>query len=226
MPVKIISKAFPAGIGYDIQVTDQQASLLDYLEALNEYILKGKLTRTRQNTDQCEGCDGCCAERIPLTMVDLYMLQQALQKQGENRTLEQVLRRYAYVKAEGRVVDITLARDEAGRCVFFDPATNKCTIYSFRPLVCQTFICCLASDRARKLREEIVNSGEDQLVKWSLTNIAWDSLFNELWEPDISLEDWEDTPFKNKHSYGEILIKDLCSPDLWQKLLLNPPEEV
>lgn len=226
MTVKIITKTFPQGKGYDLEIINEEASLQDYLEALNEHILKGNLTRTRQNIDMCEGCDGCCSERIPLTNIDVQMLQQGLKAQGEIRTLAEVVRRYTYVQVEGSVVDITLARNEEGTCVFLNPETKRCGIYPFRPLVCQTFICCPTSPRARALRETVVNKGEDQLVKWCLTNVAWDKLFNEIWEPDISLEDWDDTPFKDKLTYALVPIKDVCTPKLWKKLFATPEEDV
>jgi len=221
MTVKIITKSFFQGIGYDIQIINEQASLQDYLEALNKHILEAELTRTRQKVNHCEGCDSCCSERIPLTIIDVYMLQQGLMVQGETRTLAEIIRRYAYVQAEGRAVDITLARNENGKCVFLNPDTKKCRIYPFRPLVCQTFICCPVSLRARRLREAVVNQGEDQLVKWCLTYIPWNNLFNEVWEPKISLADWEDTPFKDRITYDSVLIKDVCDPELWQQLYLS-----
>jgi hypothetical protein len=221
MSVKIITKSFPQGKGYDLQIMDEKASLQDYLGALNKHILEAELTRTRQKVNKCEGCDGCCSERIPLTSIDVYMLQQGLKPKGETKTLAEIIRRYAYVQAEGRVVDITLARNEDGKCVFLNPDTKKCRIYPFRPLVCQTFICCPVSSRARRLRETVVNQGEDQLVKWCLSNIPWDKLFNEVWEPEISLADWEDTPFRDRFTYGSVLIKDICKPELWQQLYLG-----
>jgi Fe-S-cluster containining protein len=193
MAVKVIAKTFLDRIGYDLQIVDENASLQDYLEALNQHFLEGELTRTRYATSKCEGCDSCCSERIPLTNIDILMLQKGLEAQGEKRALEEVVRRYAYVVAEGSVVDITLARDELGRCIFLNPETRKCKIYSFRPLVCQTFICSPSTSAARELRQTVVNLGEDQLVKWCLTNIPWERLFNQVWEPEISLDDWENT---------------------------------
>jgi len=226
MSVKIISKSFPQGKGYDIQILNEQANLQDYLEALNEYILKEDLTRTRKNVDNCEGCDGCCAERIPLTSIDVYRLQEGLKARGEMRSFSEVIRRYAYVQAEGNVVDITLARNEDGSCVFLNPKSKRCEIYVYRPLVCQTFICCPASFRARALRETVVNQGEDQLVKWCLTNVPWEKLFNEVWKADIVLEDWVDTPFKDKLTYASVRIRDLCPPKLWENLLITAGEDV
>lgn len=218
MGVKILPKKFPSGWGYDLQVLDEEVTVQDYLDALNKYIIEGNLTRKRGHQGFCEGCDTCCAEPIPLTSIDIYRLQQGLKEQGLEVSWEQIIKRYTYVRAEGPVVDITLGQDAVGKCLFLDKELGKCTIYEYRPLVCQTYICAPVSRRAEALREIITNVGEDELVKWCLDNIPEEQLYHEWWEPQVRREDWQDTPFNNKLSYGEVRLKELCSPWIWKKL--------
>lgn len=218
LSIKIFPKKFYSGLGYDLQVLNEKASIQDYLDALNEYLLEGNLTRRRGRQVQCEGCDVCCAERIPLTIIDIYLLQQGLKEQGFDLSWEEIIKKYTYVRAEGRVVDITLGQDEDGKCLFLNKKQGKCTIYRYRPLVCQTYICAPTSRKAEKLRECITNVGEDQLVKWCLENIPEEQLYHELWEPEVQREDWVDTPFKDKTTYAEILLKEVCPRKLWKEL--------
>jgi len=217
--VKIIAKNFSTGAGYDLQVLETGASLRDYLEALNNFILEGQLTRSRGTQSQCAGCDLCCHERIPLTLVDIYQLKRGLAELGQDLALADIIKRYTNVKAEGSVIDITLGQTELGECLFLETENKKCTIYNHRPLVCQTYICAPLSQRAERLRETIVNLGEDQLVKWCLQNIPEAELYHEAWEPEVNPADWIDTPFQGKEDYDEVLIKEICPPRLWQALL-------
>ncbi|MDS1029616.1 YkgJ family cysteine cluster protein [Bacillota bacterium LX-D] len=218
MSIKVLPKNFSKGIGYDLQVANEDATVQDYLDAINQYILEGNFTRLRQQVKQCEGCEGCCAERIPLTIIDLYNLQKALELGQGELPMDKIISKYTYVQAEGPVVDIALGQNSAGNCLFLDPKEKRCTIYGNRPLVCQTYICAPASPRAQKLREKIVNMGEDQLVKWCLENIPQDRLFHEAWEPRVRIEDWENTPFADKKNYSEVPLKNICPPKFWQAL--------
>jgi len=225
IPVKIKNKT-----GYDIQITDSTATVQDYLDALNYAILREPLARTRApgKGKKCYGCDLCCGERIPLTLPDALALSALLaQRAGSSNVqnssasnfpqLQKFLARYGYVLVEGRAVDITLRLDEDGFCPFLDRKRRLCTVYEARPLVCQTFICCPQTRRARDLRSAIVNTGEDELVRqWLLatTQTGKPPLIHEALEPDLRLEDWKATAFASKINYSQVFLKDICSrPD-------------
>lgn len=228
--------------GYDIEILDSTATVQDYLEAINNAILQKPLARTRApgRRNNCFGCDLCCGERIPLTLLDALALSNILFKNTrspKNNTqcqakdslqnsnlqnsctnnfprLKKFLDRYGHVLVEGRAVDITLRLEEDGLCPFLDRKHHLCTIYESRPLVCQTFICCPQTKRARELRSVIVNTGEDELVRQLLleaTRTGKPSLIHEAYEPDLRLKDWKATAFAGKTDYSQVFLKDICS---------------
>ncbi len=50
-------------LNYDVQILDQQASVQDYLDALNDF--------QEEKVAPCDGCSNCCWERVPLTAPDV-----------------------------------------------------------------------------------------------------------------------------------------------------------
>lgn len=214
-------------LGFDLMVKGDNVTVQDYLDHINKYILKGKFNRLRRDINDCEGCNGCCGERIPLTYIDVLNLSLAPYVKEivglENPKLKELVERIGQIIIEGRSVDIILDRNEKGECIFLDEDTKKCKIYQFRPLVCQTFICCQQSDRAEQLRNKIVNLGEDELVRQWLQECFQRQepmFFHEAYEPDIRLEDWVETPF-NTDKYEKVVIKDICNLEQWQNLSMR-----
>ncbi|KKM12243.1 hypothetical protein SY88_03500 [Clostridiales bacterium PH28_bin88] len=238
-------------MGYDVRVLDEGATLQDYLAGMEEAIEKLPLTRRRCLGNGCRGCDACCGERIPLTSIDLLRIYHRLsrdfhQQKGflsvgisatkasacakglaqakfslETLAWHQALRRYGYVVAEGRKVDIIVRTGEDGRCVFLEPHSRLCGIYPVRPLVCRTYICCPQTARVERLRAEVVNLGEDQLVRDWLLDAAVRGAqpdFHEGYVAAPARDDWPPTPFAEKRDYAEVLLKDVCSTKLWQQL--------
>lgn len=226
MRLEIVSKYFGNGdFGYDIKLNEDGACVQDYLDALNAALVDLNLSRSRQKTTVCRGCDLCCAERIPLTSIDLEILAASphakvtLNDTGDG--LPKMIKRFCHVYVNGRSVDITLRLGEDGKCVFLDRETKTCSVYDFRPFVCQTFICCSASPQALELREVLVNAGEDELVRRWLEYVKAATM--ELWydeadDPDVDFSDWDEGPFTGKKSYSQLLLKNLLPEDLWNKL--------
>lgn len=221
MRVRVFTVEVKGQKGYDVEVLSPEATVQDYLDGLNRLIEEGGLARLRCAIKLCAGCDRCCAERIPLTSIDVFQLRQA-QGIGGN-SLYQVLSRCAEVEVESPWVDITLSRDGSGACLFLNKENRHCKIYAHRPLVCQTFICSPATERAKSLRSTVVNTGEDELVRlWLMEGMLTGSLLvNKGGAKDLSLTDWEENPFTGKLNYGQILLKDLCPEKLWSALSLQ-----
>lgn len=203
--------------GYDIAINDREATVQDYLDALNKAIAELPLTRARAQRSACAGCDLCCAERAPLTWIDILQLSVG----KRDFSLGGLLRKVAYIVVDGPVVDIMLRRGKDGKCIFLDRTSRLCGIYSRRPLVCQVFICAPATGRARRLWEITVNKGEDELVRrWlgeALTK-GYTPCFDEGYNPCPRLEDWVPTPYTGKTSYREVAIKELVPRGLWKQL--------
>ncbi|MEW6446498.1 MAG: YkgJ family cysteine cluster protein [Bacillota bacterium] len=198
--------------GYDVAVYSKSATVQDYLDALNRAFASLPLTRLRRPEEPaCHGCDRCCAERAPLTVIDCLNLSLAT----ETRTLGDFLTHYSNVAVAGPVVDITLRRLEDGYCVFLDRQTRTCRVYPVRPFVCQTFFCCPAAPRALALREAITNKGEDELVRrWLRTR----RVVHYAEMPRVRSRDWPRTPFTEKWDYKAVSIRSVVSRQLWREL--------
>ncbi len=200
-------------VGYDIRVNDRTASVQDYINAVNSFIRLGKCCRSRNpEAESCYGCDSCCRERIPVTLIDALNLIDG----GMEKTIENLF----HVFLEGPVVDITMGLDEAGRCLLLDGTKRICRAYPKRPLVCRTFICCPSTQNARMLREEIVNAGEDELVRTWFNIRGKNGFFiiHEAVSPCPDVLDYPPTPFSGAADYRQVKLEDVCSPRLWRKL--------
>jgi len=216
--ILILPKQFGMGMGYDLVVTNQRASVQDYLDALNKAVDELPLSRSRKKAVQCAGCDLCCAERAPLTWLDVKRLEEHLSP-GEN--LQLLLDRVAHITVDGPVVDIILRRAGDGRCSFLDRNKRLCTIYPARPLVCQTFICCPGTDRAAGVRKWVVNLGEDELVRRWLGRAVAEGVkprYHAGHRPNPCLNDWLPNAFTGKKQYRQVLLRDILPPGLWKQV--------
>lgn len=219
--VLVLTVRYGHEIGYDVQVNDDYASVQDYLDALNDGIGRLSLTRARNSVDFCAGCDLCCSERAPLTWIDVVNLNMLLNDGQPISNLQDLLGKISYIAIDGPVIDIMLRREQDNRCIFLNKEKKTCSIYQHRPLVCQAFICAPSSYRASWVWEEIVNKGEDELVrKWLLEcrSQGRKPVYNRGNNVSYRFSDWKPNPFSGKDSYGEIMIKDLCPPRLWKLL--------
>ncbi|MHB1419634.1 MAG: YkgJ family cysteine cluster protein [Bacillota bacterium] len=220
--VKFIPVDLKDGLGYDLTISDAGATVQDYLDAINEALECLPLSRLWHREGTCPGCDLCCRDRIPLTSIDLVRLLEATS--GRNKGVipwHCGLRDLAFISIKGRAVDITLRIGDDRRCHLMDPDTGMCRIYSWRPLVCQTFSCAPLTTRAARLRETLVNTGEDELVRQWLLDAqkrGVEPIFNEAHKPQVRMEDWETNGFGTYAAYDQVRIKDLCSPSLWKAL--------
>lgn len=217
--VAVIVRKIRGQAGYDVSVRDPEATVEDYLAALDRAILELPLDRGRApGRGSCSGCDRCCAERLPLTWIDCLNLKTAVAPEAG---LADFLAAYAHVLADGPAVDIILAAGAGGSCCLLDHQTRTCRAYHTRPLVCRTFICCPSTTRARRLRAVLTNRGEDELVRqWLLDarRSRQPPLIHEGSSPRPRLGDWPPTPFAGCSSYREVTLKAVCPPGLWRAL--------
>jgi Fe-S-cluster containining protein len=222
--VQIIDYYWRGKLGYDIRLNHPEATVEDYRQALNRWLDTARWYRSRHpEINDCAGCDRCCQERIPLTVVDLDKLR--LNLSSPPKSVLKAVERWGHTAVQGPVADITLKRQANGACLFLDPLTFRCKIYAFRPLVCETFICCPSTLRAQQLREAVVNRGEDELIRqWLLAlsakgvNIEQNPPVDAGRKLQLSLKDWPATPFSGGRNFSEVRLKDLCEPDLWRIL--------
>ena len=207
LPLQTTDQWGLTSIGYDLKITHPKASLQDYLETLDNFAIA--------NLAPCLGCDGCCHERAPLTVWDIYALSSLLPQSAY--PCHQVVKAFALVKtaAEGWT-DISLNRT-GGNCIFLEADLKKCTNHPKRPFVCRSHYCIPQSPLALGLRTQIVNKGEDLLVA-QLLKEAEDGAEGIL-PPYIKKTDYPKPQNEQIFAaYGDILLKDICQDDLWQAL--------
>lgn len=214
-------RVIPLPRGYDLRVTDPAASVQDYLEALEGAEERLAIPRQHRKEGPCRGCHWCCHERVPLTSVDVLLLQESLRREGRDLAWHQVLQRHAWVEVRGNIVDITLRRLPEGDCHLLDGEAGTCRRHPFRPLVCRTYLCCRLSPAARDLRSYIVNAGEDDLVRrWLLDarERGVEPYVHEAEDPRVDLNDWPPNPFSGREAYAQVRLRELCPEPLWRKL--------
>lgn len=217
MKVRVFHTLIDGQAGYDLSIIDEGATVQDYLDALNYFL--------RHQCPPCNGCTGCCWERVPLTYPDIYAY---LKDNGLRRRLKgplppliEFIQRFCYIYVEGPVVDISLGFRPDGACIFLDVKGGRCSLYRVRPLVCQTYICGPATRRATELRSLVVNAGMDELVRrWFMASrqAGVPLVMHEAHRPRPDLKDYPPGAFSGKEYFSEIPLKKPCPPGLWREL--------
>ena len=189
-PVEVVLVAGTDGLlSYDVRVHCVKATVADYLAAMNAF--------QEERVAPCNGCTNCCWERVPLTAPDVY---RYLEERQEG--LAAFIRDNCQVTVEAGTADICLRRRADGSCLFLDRENHRCRRHSERSLVCQSYICLPATRRAQALRRQIVNEGENELVR--------------LWNPSLVAE--EPRGFFGKESYDRVGLLEVAGPGLWRRL--------
>ncbi len=160
--VKVFLTEFDGGIfGYDVQVMNENATVGDYLAALEDF-------QTKTLAD-CKGCDGCCHERAPLTLADFYYSEYY--QQG-GRKIAAWLAEVADLQFFGQAADLTIRRTADGACHLLDAAAKCCARHQYRTFTCRSHCCLPKSERAEALRAAIINAGEDELLRRLLAELS------------------------------------------------------
>jgi Fe-S-cluster containining protein len=196
-PLKFEIVPFEEGFAYDITVVSDDASVGDYIRLLDAF-LDAKIA-------PCLGCDLCCAQRIPLTLPDVYTYAGR-----ERDAIAAFLREKAEIRFVGGAVDVKLAQKPDGKCVFLDGAEQRCLDHPRRSLVCHSYICVPQTKRARDLREALINGGEDALI-------------GELFRLGVlddggRAADYPPDPRWRNRSFDEIPLKDVVPPAVYSAL--------
>ena len=206
-------------IGYDVQVLDEEITLDQYLDGLNQM--------QERYFDQCYGCDGCCWERAPLNGIDILRYCRALWPDELTAPYSFFLEHYGHVHNDHGVLDMMLRRGENGACIFLEQAKKYCTTHTCRSLVCQSYICIPQTERALELRRQIVNMGIDDLARryYLECQALGKAMTYHSGEGKMMLSDYPENGFSGKTDFCEVKLKDVVSKELWQKLCLSSAEE-
>lgn len=220
MKINVFLAHFDDAIGYDLEISHDDATIQDYLDGLNNF--------QEKHVSSCKGCDGCCYERIPLTSIDVlrYLADPDILSQLNKNIppLSSFIHNYCHVLGNGPVMDISLKRNPDQSCIFLNQGEKICQNHISRSFVCQSFVCLPHSERAGRLRDILLNVGEDDLVHRYLKEAEEKGaalVIHENHNAAPSLADYPGNSFTGKSHYHQIPIKDLVPIDLWQELCLN-----
>ena len=212
--MKIYLKEFAKNqFGYDLLLENAEETLGDYVDALNDF---------QNNTmAECRGCDGCCYERIPLTVADFALAKGLTAKLAAKTeaevTLADWLRETAEIHLAGEAIDIVLKRNDDYSCYFLNKEKQECREHIYRSLVCQTHCCLPKSQIAIDIRGDIINAGEDELCRrlLSLNKNPWQDLLKEC-----KIDDYPQSGFSEvePQNWRNIPLKSIISPENWQIL--------
>lgn len=198
LPLNIELLAMEDGFAYDVTILDENATVGQYIDLLDAFLA--------EKIAPCIGCDLCCKQRIPLTLPDLYAYA------GRKREdIEAFLKEKTLIRKSGVVYDIQLAQRDDGSCIYLDRQNRRCLDHDHRSLVCHTYICLPQTKRARDLREELINKGEDALfgVVFALN----------LLEDSQGPKNYRVNPLWQDKSFAEIKLKEVLSPSVYEALL-------
>lgn len=185
------------GFAYDVHLLDERATVADYIRLLDAFL--------DEKVAPCLGCDLCCSQRIPLTLPDIYTYAGK-----ERNSIAAFIKEKAEVRYNGKAVDIKLGQRGDDSCIFLDRENQKCSDHIHRSLTCHTYICLPQTPRARDLREELINKGEDALVA-ALFDLG-------LLEDDGRSEHYPINEVWQNKTFDEILLKDALSPSVYEAL--------
>lgn len=195
-------------LGYDLEICDQEASVGDYMSALDDF--------AASHLADCQGCDTCCWERAPLTSVDIGPLSALLPPSPY--PVHAVVEAFATLFiSEDQVGDIYLRRGDDNACIFLDKKAKRCLHHPARPFVCRTHFCLPKTRRAQALRGAVVNMGENELLRLLLKEES--SGAKELIGNRLVKEDYPPGPFCGVSKYEDISLRLIASPALWRELL-------
>lgn len=198
LPLSIEIIPVADGFAYDVTVNNEDATIGDYIRLLDDFL--------EEKVAPCIGCDLCCKQRIPLTLPDLYTYAG---KKKED--IEIFLREKAVIQKNGLVYDVKLVQRDDGSCIYLDQKNQRCLDHAHRSLVCHTYICLPQTERARNLRESLINKGEDALFGAAFAlGILEDAKGKENYPPD---------PLWQGKSFDEIKLKEVLPPSVYQALL-------
>jgi len=213
--VKFYLKELEPGCwGIDVQILDENATVADYLDSLNRF--------QEEKVAPCEGCSGCCWERAPLTAPDIFVYGDALfDGEPAARPVRRFIKNYGIVYAKDGLVDIIIRRGEDSACIFLDQEKQRCKHHRLRSLVCQSYVCLPLTLRAKELRSQIVNEGENELIRRYYQEFDGEEpVIHEGDNKPVNWRLYEGRGFKDKESFDQVYIKEVIDEDLFKRLLM------
>lgn len=214
-PVRIFLCEFDSGtFGYDAQVISPAATVGDYLDAVEAF-------QARTLAD-CYGCDGCCHERVPLTIAD-FCFSEYYQNGGRSLA-EWLAKTNAELAFFGEAADLQLSRKPDGACAFLNEDAQCCAKHQFRTFACRSHCCLPKSERAEALRAAIINTAEDELLRRLLAELSAagqaDFLPGEKRLAAVNAADYAENAFSALPAadWRGAKLAEIVEPELWRQL--------
>ena len=190
------------GLAYDLTIT-AACTLADYIQGLDAFL--------DEKVAACLGCDLCCYQRIPLTLPDMRNYCGT-----DDAALLRFIAAKTVVRKNGLALDIRLKQGADERCIFLDETEARCLDHPHRGLVCHTYICLPQTERARRLREFLINEGEDALIGHLFA-------LNALPQFQALAAGYPPKPAWEGKGYDELYLRDLLDDELFALLSDTEP---
>jgi Fe-S-cluster containining protein len=187
---------------YDVRVLQPDATAGDFEAACDQVFSQEQ--RGMRYGRECIGCHNCCRDRIPVTSIDVLRLREAT---GTTSDLPGWSESYLDLSRDGKCIDLTLKVRKDRICQFWQKENGRCRVYLQRAFACRSYICSPMSHRLKMLRSEIINQGEDELVRLTVAGAA--------------KEYQQRSCFTGIVDYRRLPLKKACSPQLWHYLMLH-----
>ena len=211
--------------GLDVQIIQKGATVADLLSAMQSPADDANIYKPLHKSRYavCAGCSyNCCKSNdIPLDLVaarDIAALRAV--------PLERFLR--SHVRCDESVM---FPEFRARPCPFL--ATNLCTVYEQRALICRLYLCTPMSDELEQLRKAVLLMGNGALrqtmVKLGMAPRTWSekalrlvaaSSSHPLSEEEMLEKMLHQNPYLLGAEHHEVPLRDCCPDDLWDRLLL------
>ena len=212
IPIPVTDDLGLESLGCDVIITDEDATVADLLTALEQF--------AGQYLTDCKGCDGCCRERAPLIAADIPALASLLPP--SDFPAHAVCQAFGDITvASNGAADIFFRRDPTtGACCLLDSGNKCCTAHPCRAFVCRSHFCIPRSGALSQLREEVVNMGENELVRLLLAEEANGAppLHGQKLSALLTADDYPANAQSGKKAYREIRLQETISRPLWQQI--------
>ena len=198
-------------LGCSLRINDDTATLADFLEALDLF--------SQDYLADCRGCDGCCYERAPLIAADIPALAALLP--ASDYPAHAVCTVFAELIIDKRgTADIYLRRGYNSGCCLLDQGNKICSAHMSRAFVCRSHFCIPRSLPFENFREEIVNDGENALIRLLIAEEenGAPALGKQKLKTLLNPEDFPPNPQSGKQSYADISLRACLSTDLFEKI--------
>ncbi len=223
-PVRLVKCDIDGRVGIHVKLAERSATVADLLAAMQDPAGDAQVYKPLHKSRYgiCAGCTyNCCKSNdIVLDLVAAESIAGAL-----SMPLTRFLR--SYLRFDGSVMFPEL---RTRPCPFL--MGNFCSVYAERALICRLYLCTPMSDELEQLRLAVLLMGNGALrqtmVRLGIAPRSWGenalrhaATYSRRPADDLALLDrmLHANPYLLGAAHNEVLLRDCCSDDLWNRLL-------